>query len=712
MSMDKKLPLKMDRVEELDLLRLLSTIYANKYKIICTTLIFALLAFGLSSAKMPVYVASVLVQLEKNSSNNLIGKLMSPLEEEVTSASTEMGILKSRRVLNQTIDELGLQVVITEKQFPVIGQWLEAFSGPAKSAIDVNAFSVPPESEDLPWTLTILTPDSYQLDLGEAGSITGRINETVKKNGFAINVARIAASAGTEFNLVFRSKFTVLQDLLTRLNATELNKDSGLLSVSFTGSERQEIVDILNNITLNFIEDSRVRKAEETSKSLEFVNSLLPGVLEKLNQADRQLHDFKEENGSIDLPLEAKAALDAAVVIQSQQNELQLAKVEISKKYTKSHPIYRSLLEKEALLNKEKASLAQTISNMPKKQQEILSIKRDVESGQEIYMQLMAKQQELGIANASTVASIRIVDEAVSDPRPVGSKKSLMVVLGAFLGLIFSSGYCLMLHVFRNPIEDVEVIESYGVDVMASVPLSKWLIGKQRQVRKQQARHKNIWLAQEYPEDLAIEALRSLRTGLFLALKQAGGNTFLISGATPGAGKTFVSSNLASVIADAGKSILVIDADLRLGYIHELLGLKEGPGLSEILQGKAAFTQTVQSSLKPGLDIISRGAVSARSSELLMSEHFVQLLDWARSHYDYVIIDTPPILPITDAAIVAQHVALSLLVLRYKTNSVKELEMAINRFQMGGVKLDGVVFNGVEKGSPSSYEYSYYSIAP
>ncbi|WP_310608541.1 polysaccharide biosynthesis tyrosine autokinase [Buttiauxella brennerae] len=712
MEADKYLPKKQESVDEIDLIRLLFTVYNNKYKIILITIVFTLFSVLYVFTKTPTYTASVLIQLDKQPQGNLVNKLMSQLEESSLPLATEVGILKSRRVLNQTIDQLGLQIGVREKKLPLIGGVLSAFSDDIQKSISVPSFTVPPEFEDRAWVLTVLSASSYQLDLGKAGVLSGKVNQTLNHNGFAIRVDNIAAPEGTKFILTHYSKFSAADELLRNLTAAELNKDSGLLNISFIGKDKQQITAILNNISMNFIEDNMLRRMEGVSKRLEFVNHLLPGTQEKLNKSEIQLHDFQEENGSIDLSLEAKSILDTLVSIKSQQNELQLEKVEISKKYTQSHPTYRALLEKEALLNKEERKLSQTISVMPKKQQEILSIKRDVEVGQEIYMQLLSKQNELRITKASTVASMRVVDEAMTAPDPIGSKAGLIIILGTMVGFFFSCGCCLAFHILRNPIEDVETIEHFGVAVLASIPLSKWAQRKQRRNLKTSPECKDIWLAQEHPEELAIEALRSLRTGIFIDLKQAGKNSLSISGATQGAGKTFICTNLATVMADTGKRILLIDADLRLGSVHSLLGIRETMGLSDILQGSTMFKDFIQPTARPCLDAISRGAVSAQSSELLMSEHFAQLLQWAQREYDYVIVDTPPILPITDAAIVAQHVGLSLLVIRYKTNTSRELKMAISRFKKCNVQLNGVVFNGVDKGSSSAYEYGYYSTSP
>jgi len=709
MKINKELSSERDNVGEIDLIQIVLMLYSNKYKIIITTILFATLSFLYAATKQPTYVASVLIQLDKNPKNNLVSKLMNPMDLDESSSATEMGILKSRRVLNMTIEAMGLQLAVREKRLPYIGNFLAALSNKKAPTIVIPTFTVPPESEDMNWELTVLSPDSYQLNLGEYGLFTGKVNQTLNESGFIINVKNITAPVGTQFILTSQSKFTVIKDLLKRLNAEELNKTSGLINVSLTGDNKQKIAQILNNISLNFREDNMTQRAEEASKSLDFVNTLLPVALESLNRADRQLNTFKQENGSIDLPLEAKSVLESSVAIQSQQNELQLAKAELSKRYTKSHPIYRALLEKEALVNKEKIELTQAISTMPKKQQEILSIKRDVEAGQAIYMQLLAKQHEFGIAKASTVANIRIVDEAITDPKPIGKVQEFSAVLGALLGLILSSVYCLVASLFHRLLEDTQTIENYGVEVLASVPLSQRPQSQILRKFKTQPIAKDFWLAREHPDDLAIEALRSLRTGIFIALKQVGKNSLLISGATPGAGKTFMCGNLAAVMADTGKRILLIDADMRLGYLHEMFGLKEQCGLSEILQNQIEFKEAIQYSVQPGLDFISRGAASALSSELLMHENFAQLMRWTQREYDYVIVDTPPILSITDAAIAAQHIGLSLLVLRYKTNTVKELVTALNRFKKCHVELGYVVFNGVQKKDISAYEYPYYS---
>jgi len=710
MTMEKIRQARISQNEEIDILSLLHLLYAKKLVIIITTLVFSLLSFLYATTRQPVYDASILIQVEKNAQSNLISKFISPLELDSPSIATEIGILKSRRVLNQTIADLGLQIEVAEKKTPVISPFLSLFQSPSENYIDVTQFDLLPEYEDTSWTLTVLSADSYKLSLKGAISVAGKVNHVVNGKGVAINVKEIHAAEGTKFEIKKHSLFNVTRDLLKHLNAVEQAKDSGLLFVSLTGHDKQENIRILNSISLNYMKDNIATKAKETSKTLAFVDTLLPVAQTRLREADRKLHEFMQSNGAVDLPLEAKNTLESLVALQAQHSELELAIIEVSKHYTKAHPLYRSLTEKEALLEKEKRELNKQIAGIPKIQQDYLGIKRDVEAEQEIYMQLLSKQQELRITQASTVASVRIVDEAVSDPLPVGNKKGLILLLGSMAGLIVSSGGCLLMNILQAPLEEAKSIEQRGVNVLASIPLSKWLHAKTRYLKKGEHPGRDDWLSKAHPEDLSIEALRSLRTAIFISLtRKKAKNSILISSATPGAGKTFISSNLAAVMADAGKRILLIDADLRRGYLHELLGMSKACGLTDILKGSMEAMKAIQQTGHAGLDFISTGEIYQHSSELLLSQHFTSLLEWAQRQYDYVIIDTPPILPITDAAIVAQHVGLCLLVLRYRTNNEKDMDIALSRFSKCNIELDGVVFNAVQEGSPSAYGYSYYS---
>ncbi|HAI05662.1 MAG TPA: tyrosine-protein kinase, partial [Pantoea sp.] len=435
-------------------------------------------------------------------------------------------------------------------------------------------------------------------------------------------------------------------------------------------------------------------------KSLEFLRTQLPQVRAKLDEAEDKLNTFRRQNESVDLSLEAKSALDSSVSVQSQLNELTFREAEVSQLFTKDHPTYRALLEKRKTLEGEQAQLNKKISGMPQTQQEILRLTRDVQSGQEIYMQLLNRQQELGISKASTVGDVRIIDGAETANSPVAPKKLLIIAASLLLGLFVSVGLVLLKALLHHGIENPDQLEELGMNVYASVPLSEWQRKKDtealaRRGNKVKTDPHETLLALGNPTDLSIEAIRSLRTSLHFAMMEAKNNILMITGASPGIGKTFICANLATLVSKAGQRVLFIDGDMRRGYTHELLGAENKSGLSNVLSGKTEFSPALIQQGVYGFDFLPRGQVPPNPSELLMHRRMGELLDWASKNYDLVLIDTPPILAVTDASIIGKLAGTSLMVARFETNTTKEVDVSFKRFAQNGIEIKGVILNAV-----------------
>ena len=283
----------------------------------------------------------------------------------------------------------------------------------------------------------------------------------------------------------------------------------------------------------------------------------------KLDQAEDKLNSYRRQNDSVDMSLEAKSALDSSVSIQSQLNELTFREAEVSQLFKKDHPTYRALLEKRQTLEDQQKKLNGKISQMPQTQQEIVRLTRDVQAGQEIYMQLLNRQQELNISKASTVGDVRIIDHAETAGTPVAPKKLLLIAASLIVGLVVSVGVILLKALFHHGIDNPEQLEELGLSVYASVPLSDWQRKKDAEALakrglKAKADPHNTLLALGNPTDLSIEAIRSLRTSLHFAMMEAKNNILMITGASPGIGKTFISTNLATLVAQAGQKVLFL----------------------------------------------------------------------------------------------------------------------------------------------------------
>lgn len=199
----------------------------------------------------------------------------------------------------------------------------------------------------------------------------------------------------------------------------------------------------------------------------------MPRVKSFLNQAEDKLNDYRKRNDSIDLSLEAKAALDISVAIQNQLNELTFKEAEISQKYTTDHPIYRALLDKRKTLLQEQSRVAKRIASLPATQQEVVRLSRDVESGQQIYMQLLNNQEELSLTKASAIGNVRIIDYATLQDFPVSSRGKIIIFISTFIGLIISITYVLT-KIFFLGIESSTQLDDMGINVYASVPVSDW----------------------------------------------------------------------------------------------------------------------------------------------------------------------------------------------------------------------------------------------
>ncbi|MCF4135624.1 polysaccharide biosynthesis tyrosine autokinase, partial [Klebsiella pneumoniae] len=467
---------------------------------------------------------------------------------------------------------------------------------------------------------------------------------------------------------------------------------------------------IIDSISNNYLSQNIARQAAQDAKSLEFLSNQLPKVRNDLDVAEDKLNEYRRKNDSVDLSLEAKSVLEQIVNVDNQLNDLTFRESEISQLYTKEHPNYKALMEKRKTLQEEKAKLNKRVSVMPETQQEILRLSRDVESGRAVYMQLLNRQQELNIAKSSAIGNVRIIDNAVAQTKPVKPKKIVIILIGFIFGSVVAIGIVLLRVFLRRGIESPEQLEELGINVYASIPVSEAFANNA--VKKASWKNKNYdikqaFLAVENPADLAIEAIRGLRTSLHFAMMESRNNILMISGASPNAGKTFVSTNLAAVIAQSGKKVLFIDTDMRKGYTHNLFNVENTKGLSDILSGKMTVERAIQPLSMAGFDFIARGAVPPNPAELLMHKNFDALLSWASQNYEIVVLDTPPILAVTDAAIIGNYVGTTLLVARFEQNTAKEIEVSVRRFEQSGVIVKGCILNGIIKKASSYYSYGY-----
>ncbi|HHE2498391.1 polysaccharide biosynthesis tyrosine autokinase [Klebsiella pneumoniae] len=696
--------------DEIDLGRLIGEFIDHRKLIISVTSLFTLVALIYAIFATPIYQADALIQVEQKQANAILSNLSQMLPDSQPQSAPEIALIRSRMILGKTVDDLNLQARVKQKYFPLLGRGFARLSGDKPGSLSISRLYIPENDNDTPEIiLTVKERNSFSISVGDF-IINGKVGELLDERGISLKVDEISAKPGTEFSIVYVSRLKAITDLQDDIAVADQGKDTGMLTLSLTGDNPVLIERILNSISENYLAQNIARQAAQDAKSLEFLSKQLPEVRSDLDQAEDKLNQYRRKSDSVDLSLEAKAVLDQIVNVDNQLNELTFRESEISQLYTKEHPTYKALMEKRKTLQDEKSKLNKRVSAMPETQQEILRLSRDVESGRAVYMQLLNRQQELNIAKSSAIGNVRIIDNAVTQPKPIKPKKILIVLIGIILGVMTSAGVVLLRVILRRGIETPEQLEELGINVYASIPIAETFsksVVQKKGWSKKSAEEIQGFLAVDNPADLSIEAIRGLRTSLHFAMMEARNNVLMISGASSNAGKTFVSSNLAAVISQTGKKVLFIDTDMRKGYTHKLFNENNTNGLSDILSGKVEINRALKKVVSGDFDFISRGMAPPNPAELLMHRRFGELLNWASENYDIVVLDTPPILAVTDAAIIGNYVGTTLLVARFELNTAKEIEVSVKRFEQAGVTVKGCILNGVVKKASSYYGYGY-----
>ncbi|HBW0680637.1 TPA: polysaccharide biosynthesis tyrosine autokinase, partial [Klebsiella pneumoniae] len=682
---------------ELELGRIVGELIDCRKLIIGITTGFTVIAVLYALMATPIYQANALIQVEQKQGNAILSSLSQMLPDGQLQSAPEISLLQSRMILGKTVDDLNLQTQVEKEYFPIIGKGISRILNNKNESIKIDKLYIERKEDSTdPEIIITIKDDKHFTVEGDGFKVDGIKGEMLDKDKLRILITEINAEPGASFEVKYLSRLKAINNLLEAFNVSDQGKDTGMLGLTLTGTDPNLISKTLNSIANNYLEQNVERQAAQDAKSLDFLNQQLPKVRADLDIAEDKLNSYRKEKDSVDLSMEAKSVLDQIVNVDNQLNELTFREAEISQLYTKEHPTYKALIEKRQTLQQEKTKLNKRVSGMPSTQQEVLRLSRDVESGRAVYLQLLNRQQELSIAKSSAIGNVRIVDDSITDPKPIKPKKILICIIGFILGLFFSVALIMLRFLLRRGIESPEQLEEMGINVYASIPVSEWLL-KASDKRKRKNNESDKLLAVENPTDLAVEAIRSLRTSLHFAMLEAKNNVLMISGASPNAGKTFVSTNLAATISLANKSVLFIDADLRKGYVHKMLGNEGKSGLSDILSGQANVEETIISVPDGQFDYIGRGQVPPNPAELLMHPRFEKLLAWASAKYDLVIIDTPPILAVTDAAIIGRYAGTTLLVARFESNTVKEIEVSITRFEQSGVNVKGCILNGVVK---------------
>lgn len=707
--------------DTIDLKELFFSLIAQ-WKLIALCILLSLICALLYLRATPdTYSVDALVQVEENkgASAALLGDLSSMVEQKQP-AQAEIEILKSRLVLGNVIQHLNLDLKISGTQNSFTDRLLSPhhyqteyqpksvlFKDDEK-AFDIRQFNVPSNFRDKNLELRFKDGQfSLTNTQTEQVILTGKTNQsnTLRTADGLWNISIYTQDQLNDVYLIQKQSLpAAVNNILTNYSVAEKGKLTGILGLNYQGTDKTHITQVLNAILVSYSQQNIERRSAETAQTLKFLDEQLPELKQQLDVAEREFNKFRQQYNTVDVTKESELFLTQSVTLETQKAQLEQQVAEAGAKYTSEHPVMQQMNAQLGAINKKIGELNATLKELPDLQRRYLQLYREVEVKQQLYTALLNSYQQLRIAKAGEIGNVRIVDTAVEPIEPIAPKKLQILILSIFLGGFLGTLLALLRNMMRSGIKDSTQIENeLDLPVYATVPRSPVQESRINILKKK----KNIpILAVKNSDDIAIESLRSMRTAIHFALSSARNNLITISGPAPEVGKSFISTNLATILAQSDKRVLIIDADLRRGYLHKYFNLDTQPGLTELLNGQQSLDTVIRPTEVPGLSVISRGKSPANPSELLSSNQFKNLLEQMSEKFDHVIIDTPPVLAVTDGIIISQYTGVNLVIARYAKTQMKELELTLNRFEQAGVKVNGFILNDIQRSS-AGYGYGY-----
>ena len=527
-----------------------------------------------------------------------------------------------------------------------------------------------------------------------------------------LKVDQIVANSGAHFNIIRKNTDDVILEIVQSLSIIDLGEKNksrtGVLQLSYQGYNPRSMARILNAILKYAIQRNIENKSAEASKTLNFLNKQLPQVRKSLNEVETNLKEYRARSGTLDIAQESKIILTQLSGIEQSIANLRIRKVEMLQELTPEHPFIRTVSLKQQQLQREADHLARKIRTLPHADQKAISLEREVKVKNQLYLLLLNSIQQLQVLKAGTLSDIRILSQASTPIIPLPKHSAFTILMGTMIGFFIAILILIIRETLHSKVNSHEVIEDrLGIATFAIIPYCK----KQKELSAK-LKHKILpsgcyVLAQHSPKDVASEAFRSLRTMLQFHYETTSNNITCLLGATPSIGKSFTSINLAHVLSELGKRILLIDADMRKGHIEQAFGKSRAPGFAELLVNPQIRDKVIKP-VSNNLDFISCGNYPNNPSELLMTDNTNQIMAELANLYDQIIIDTSPILAVTDAIILARKAGTNLLVVGGGSNELAELDLTANSAKKNGVAIHGIIFNQITPTKNLQGNYSYY----
>ncbi|ENV10503.1 hypothetical protein F966_00267 [Acinetobacter higginsii] len=607
------------------------------------------------------------------------------------STQAEIEILQSRSVLIKTIQDLNLDIEInsTESLWQKIVSKDTFHTDYTRNGVQVsdknNLFTiqqlkVPPQYLDKKLAL-IFKGNSFTLISKETGQeiLNNTLNQAPNSNTQWNIIIQSKQPLQGEYILEKKSILASVKAILLKLKAGELSKQTGIINVSYSGTDKDHIIKVLNHIILTYQAKNLATKSVEKEKTLKFLDQQLPLLKQNLEQAEQKFNTFRETNGTIDIQQESVLYLKQSVELETQKIQLEQKKAELSAQYTAQHPVIQAIQAQIAMLSEKIGALDDALTKLPNKQSQYLQYYRDVQVQTQLYTNLLGTYQTLSLAKAGETGSARILDYPIDPLKP---RKLIILILSLLIGGFIGVLIALVRNMLQTGVRHRDEIEqAVGINTYVELP---------------KAKHKTA------PE---LHALKTFIPTLRFKLQQKQHNVALITSVTPNQNQGVIAQHLALYLSQAGQKVLVIDSDLYRGELDQLFKSTSKVGLAEYLRGQANLDQIIVNTTYPNLSLIGRGQSNDEASISSHQSIFAQLMQQISNQYDYILISSAPILATSDSLNLAQFTGFNLCVVQYGQTQLKDIELAKSYFVNAGLEIDGLILDQIPSYQINQYQY-------
>jgi tyrosine-protein kinase Etk/Wzc len=466
-------------------------------------------------------------------------------------------------------------------------------------------------------------------------------------------------------------------------------RDKGLIEISIDSDDINKAKNIINYANKIFLDQRLSAETEKSRAAIKFIDENLLGLEKVVNQNKERLKKFRETNGSVNLDLETQIIIEKVKTLDEALDAINLELADLSEIYTNTNPVYINLTNKKNILTNQKNQILSDIKKMPKEQQEYIDLFSQVEITQNLFEELQARKLGFSILEASTIGDIRVIDSAYVEDMisPTFSSVILFNFMSIFIAILIALIRGAKFLPITNPAEIID--NGIFEPILGVFPYDDDI--------------SNINVNTEGRYKSSLEStIVNLNT--ISDSKNDFGQIIALTSPTPLNGKSTSSKSLAQGLSLLGKKVLLIDGDFKRGGLGSDFNVKS---ISEETFFNINSSNLDNYRLSNTLYLIPRIRGLSNSFQFVHSQRFPKIIEFFRSEFDYIIIDTAPVLSVADTSLIIKQADINIMIIRHEYNKIAEIKQAIDMFRQINVTLNGFIYNAYSK--PKGY-YGYYSL--